>query len=1284
MVALGVNGSAYYITCNELICSDNIKTFNTDGRIYFTDGSERQWSIGRNSSSNWTLRNETLNIDSIIANYDTGDVSIQGGGGGGVSTLEALTDVSITPADKVGGSFLFYDNLSNNYTLSDDIFVIDASNNSIKLGVLAGNSNQGVDSVAIGNEAGYLNQGIESIAFGHDAGYSNQGRESIAIGHLAGKTSQGIKSVAIGLGAGFSIQGNNSVALGYDAGTSNQADNSVAVGYFAGFINQGTESISIGYTAGFSSQGASSVAIGTAAGSTSQSSSCIAIGNYAGETGQNQESISIGHYSGNSNQGIFSVAIGNESGKSNQGSNSVAIGYGSGTFIQGNSSVSLGYNAGFCNQGNYTLAIGTSAAYVSQGIYSVALGSAAGFLSQGSESIAIGHLAGSDTQASDCIAIGHESAVTSQGSNSIAIGRESGRSNQGSDSLAIGHYAGFCNQGDSALSIGFGAGYDIQGSYSIAIGNQSGKSNQGSNSLAFGHFAGFSDQSNNALAIGVGAGYDSQGSESVAIGHSAGQTNQGVDSIAIGYESAITSQGSISIAIGRESGKSNQGSESLALGHYAGFCNQGNFALSIGVGAGYDIQGNNSVAIGYAAGQTNQGSNSIAIGYDAGNNTQASDSIAIGHESALNSQGSNSIAIGNKSGKSNQGSNSLAFGHFAGSDTQASDCIAIGHLAGFISQGTSSIAIGHFAGFQDQSANSICLNATGSFINPTNSGVFIAPIRNTELHNINTITNPLTYNLTSSEITNSGFIFIDNSNNRVGFGVPYPEEDFELDGNIQLDTGGVQRGRIIFYDKQNDHEHAEIDGLGEGDNGGVLAFYTKIDGVSGSGSVTEKLRINNKGAIGIGGANYGESGQVLVSDGSGNPVNWADQTDTTYTAGTGVSIVGNQISIGQSVDTSSNVLFGNYTKIGDIPTDRKFATFAHKDYFSDASAALIQDNGGNTFLMSGSFIETRIAGANKMIIDGNGVGIGGIYPSQTLDVNGTIKMRGATFYGGGNTIDIYPVTNSTDSLSWVEMRTDRLVLGGPKMEFFTNSTNNSTGATSMYILENGNVGIATNNPSERLEITGNIRFNNADNNSIRFGNGGGFRGQPKISAYVPFPNSNYGPDQAKNELNFGFHTPGSIQWEKLLTVGGDWIYHYLPFQYTSDDRLKHNEKDIVNGLDIIRLLQPQKYQKSMEMYDEDYNGEIDGMWRWEAGLIAQEVLQIPDLSFCVAGGDKIGPSGERIEEPYFLDYNSILIYGIAATKELDKKVKEQQEIINKQQETIDSLILRLEALEKNN
>ena len=51
---------------------------------------------------------------------------------------------------------------------------------------------------------------------------------------------------------------------------------------------------------------------------------------------------------------------------------------------------------------------------------------------------------------------------------------------------------------------------------------------------------------------------------------------------------------------------------------------------------------------------------------------------------------------------------------------------------------------------------------------------------------------------------------------------------------------------------------------GHADN--VMAFYT---------AGTERLRIGSSGQIGLGGANYGSSGQVLTSQGSGSAVQWA-------------------------------------------------------------------------------------------------------------------------------------------------------------------------------------------------------------------------------------------------------------------------------------------------------------------------------------------------------------------------------------------------------------------------
>ena len=125
----------------------------------------------------------------------------------------------------------------------------------------------------------------------------------------------------------------------------------------------------------------------------------------------------------------------------------------------------------------------------------------------------------------------------------------------------------------------------------------------------------------------------------------------------------------------------------------------------------------------------------------------------------------------------------------------------------------------------------------------------------------------------------NNFLYFDSLNSRLGINVPVPTEDLELDGNFQMNTGGTSK--IVFYDSPNAHEHAEIDAEGEGTNGGVIKFQTKIDG----GSVTEKLRINNAGAIGLGGANYGTSGQVLTSNGATAPT-WTTLAPTPYPAWT--------------------------------------------------------------------------------------------------------------------------------------------------------------------------------------------------------------------------------------------------------------------------------------------------------------------------------------------------------------------------------------------------------------
>ena len=70
---------------------------------------------------------------------------------------------------------------------------------------------------------------------------------------------------------------------------------------------------------------------------------------------------------------------------------------------------------------------------------------------------------------------------------------------------------------------------------------------------------------------------------------------------------------------------------------------------------------------------------------------------------------------------------------------------------------------------------------------------------------------------------------------------------------------------------------------------GHLAFYTTP---AGSGSFSERLRIGSAGQLGIGGANYGTSGQVLTSQGSGSAIQWATPGNLIVTRSVNADISG--------------------------------------------------------------------------------------------------------------------------------------------------------------------------------------------------------------------------------------------------------------------------------------------------------------------------------------------------------------------------------------------------------
>jgi hypothetical protein len=122
-------------------------------------------------------------------------------------------------------------------------------------------------------------------------------------------------------------------------------------------------------------------------------------------------------------------------------------------------------------------------------------------------------------------------------------------------------------------------------------------------------------------------------------------------------------------------------------------------------------------------------------------------------------------------------------------------------------------------------------------------------------------------------------------------------------------------------------------------------------------------------------------------------------------------------------------------------------------------------------------------------------------------------------------------------------------------------------------------------------------------------------------------------------------TGGLNQGAPYINFPTNHVYFHLGYSHSSDDRLKHNETPITDGLSVINQINVLRYDKALSVTSTNMKREV--------GMIAQEVQTIPQLSHCVAE-----PMYE--EDNYKMVYQDIHNYHIAATQELYKLVLDLQ------------------------
>ncbi|MCW1309673.1 MAG: hypothetical protein QXP04_03175 [Candidatus Nanoarchaeia archaeon] len=502
----------------------------------------------------------------------------------------------------------------------------------------------------------------------------------------------------------------------------------------------------------------------------------------------------------------------------------------------------------------------------------------------------------------------------------------------------------------------------------------------------------------------------------------------GVDSISYGIHAGTSNLGDFNVFIGNYAGTSNTyGSNNIALGYYALKSN---------------TTGGNNIAIGPSALENNiSGSVNIAIGQNALKNPiDASNNIAIGYSTLQdNTTGGDNIAIGNYVLNQNKtGSGNVSIGVFSlNNNINGNNNTAIGRMALQENiSGDNNTAVGLYAlnknlssGNTATGAYSLKENTTGE--NNTAYGAYSLASNTTGSNNTAVGITSLEKNITGNE--NSALGYRSLANNTIG------------QKNVAVGSDSLQQNTT-------------------GSNNTALGNNSMLYNTVGSGNtaVGSFSLYNNQN--GSGNSIFGFKAGYSLTSGSNN-ILLGYQSGYNITTGNGNIIIGYNINVPAPE-------INNYLSIGNLIFAR--GGFGEGTTIGDGSVG-IATNDPNGFFQVGS---------NEFIVskDGN-VGIGTTFPLAKLEVHGESNFP--------NNLDDQPiikiVSDAQAVLGFNVQGTTAYFKGDEQGNFAFGGQNAvifETGGFGwqyerMRITHDGNVGIGTSNPQEKLEVSGNIRFSGA-------------------------------------------------------------------------------------------------------------------------------------------------------------------------------------------------------------
>jgi hypothetical protein len=860
-----------------------------NGTAFFTDNSITQFNgqiiIPAGSSNGYVLTSDANGLASWqLAASGSGGNGVSAGASGAIQFSDGSNNFL---ADS---SNLHWDNAFNRLGIGNNSPAAALQVNgsaligypnlsTIALGVNTAFSNTGSNVNAFGDGAAQQNKSDYVNALGQNTAYLNNGDYVNAFGPSSAFSNIGSRVTAIGSQAAYSNNGDYVFAIGTSAASYNTGNNLNAFGNSAGFYNNADELNAFGINAGYHNNGEATVALGSNAAYYNRGDDLNAIGNSAGHSNNGEFVNAIGSNTAYNNIGDHVDAMGLNAALNNNGSSLVAIGSDAASNNNGSFTIAIGSSSAFANRGNNAIAVGRNTLYTANGDYNIAIGDSAGSdLSNGSENILIGRsvqandnngnfqLNIGDTIFGDLangeIALGIAKTnpdatlelngsflyrdgnetngyVLTSDANGIAswqaaAGASSGGSvagsvaqvqfNNGNDFDADANFnwdntnkrLGLGNSNPAArLQVNGWALIGYPNLNTIAIGNNAAALNNGTYVTALGTNAANLNNGNNLQAIGRQAAMYSNGDDVVAIGYRAAALNHGDHLVAIGDTAARDNQGDDVIAIGNIAAMFNSGSDVIGLGGSAANSNNGNFVYAIGNYAAQSNNGDYVYAFGNFAAQANRGDYVSSIGSYSTQENEGDNISALGAFSAENNLGADVVAIGRAAAQDNSGNEVSAIGHGAAENNSGNQVIAIGDDAAELNNGNYAIAIGRRTLNHNNGDYNIAIGDRAG-LNLSNGSENILIGRN-----VNAVDNNADYQLNIGDT-----IFGNLSTGEIALGIAKanPDATLELNGSFLYRDGNESTGYVLTSDA-NGIASWQSSGVAPAGNNGQIQFY---------------------------------------------------------------------------------------------------------------------------------------------------------------------------------------------------------------------------------------------------------------------------------------------------------------------------------------------------------------------------------------------------------------------------------------------------------------------------